>query len=287
MSLQGFNEIGQAFDDGRFHNQFIYKVTTPVPGTAGFFVDLNQSAGVPKYNAFAGSSLTATSLVGSGNNGIYPGNYISGRSKYLQRWQMQDDQLSSGAPDYIYLSDYLLFYPLIDCDDVDIQFMDNAVTLPRYASGEGVQIVLIATAPIASTASLTITYVNSDGVSGRTSTANIIPAASIGVCATGSGLAGSTGQVTPFWPLATGDKGVRAIESIQFASGAGGFICACLVRPLATLQTYEAQVPVEKYYGFDNQKMPEILEGAYLNFLIQRSNISAGNFKGELIFINI
>jgi hypothetical protein len=287
MALAGLFNLGNSIaDDGKYHYQYIFKPTTPAQTTAGLFVDLNQSSGTPKYNPFAGTELTATPLVGLGNAGIYPGNYVSGSSKHLLRWQMLQIQSSNGPPDYVYLNDYLMFYPLIDCDSVDQQDMVNVDPLPRYADGDGVRIVLVVTAPMALTASLTITYTNSDGVSGRTATANVIPGSAIGVCATAAGTAGASNAATPFWPLANGDKGVRSIQSVQFAAGAGGFITACLVKPLAQMNILELNVPTEKNFGFEHQKPPEIKEGAYLNLLIQRGGSFAGNYRGEMVFIN-
>ena len=286
MSLAGLFNLGESADGGKIHYQYVVKPTVPAHATTGYFIDLNQSSGTPKYNPFAGSELTATPLIGSGNGGIYPGNFITGSSKHLLRWQMLQIQGTNGAPDVVYLNDYLSFYPLIDCDNVDQQDMVNIEPLPRYLSGEGVRIVLIVTAPMALTAPLTISYTNSDGVSGRTATANVIPGTAIGVCATAQGTQGLAANATPFWPLADGDKGVRQIDSVTFGAGAGGFICAALVKPLATISILENNIPVEKMFGFEQQKPPEILDGAYLNLLIQRGNTGVGNYRGELIFIN-
>lgn len=287
--LNGFNKIGKAIaQEGKYHYQYVVKTTTPTPGTAGFFVDMSQTSGIPKYNAFAGSQAAFTPLIGSGNNGVYCGPFQSGSSKHLLKWQALNANTGANttSPDYVYLLDYVGFYSLIDCDDVDVQIMDNTATLPRYSSGAGVKIVLVVTAPMVATAPVTITYTNQDGVAGRTTTFNVIPGTAIGVCATGTGTAGGVGQVTPFVPLAGNDTGVRAIESIQFGGSAGGFVCACLVHPIAEIQLFEANVPTEKVYGIDKRNIPEILDGAYLNFIIQRSGTGAGSLRSELIFIN-
>lgn len=288
MALNGFNKIGKAIaDEGKFHYQYVTKTTQPTPGTAGFFVDLNQTGGIPKYNAFAGSQLALTPLTGSGNNGVYPGNFITGSTKHLLRWQVLNTNTSANTvpPDHIILNDYLAFYPLVDCDDVDLQVCDNTQSLTRYEDGVGVRIVLIVQAPMTATAPITITYTNSDDVQ-TSATANLIPGASIGVCATGTGSAGGAGQATPYFPLAAGCRGVKRIDSIQLSSGAGGFVCAALVKPIATLQCLESGVPVEKVFGIENQMLPEIKDGAYLNFMILRVGNAAGSLRSELIFIN-
>jgi hypothetical protein len=182
-----------------------------------------------------------------------------------------------------HLLDYLSFYPLIDTDDPDPQIMDNTQPLPRYASG---RIVLIVTAPLALTAPITITYTNESGVSGRTATSNLIPGLAIGVCATGAGTGVGTGaQATPFFPLASGDQGVSLIESVQMGGSAGGFVCAVIVKPIATLTDYETGVAAEREFSTFGS-MPEVKEGACLNFMIQRGGTATGNYRGELIFVN-
>ena len=289
MPLSTFASIGNAIGNvGKYHYQYVYKVSTPIPGTAGFFVDMNQTSGVPKYNAFAGTQFAFTPLEGSGNGGIYTGANIPGSSKHLASLQVVNPNTGANtvAPDHLILSDYLGFYPLIDGDDIDQQILDNTASLPRYTSGVGVRIVLIVQAPMIATAPITITYTNSDGVTGRSVTFNLIPGVNIGVCATAIGELGNTNAATPFAPLAAGDAGVRAIESIQLASGSGGFFCAALVYPLASIMTLEPGVTVEEIYGIAGQLPPEIISGAYLNFLIKRSGSLAGRLQAELVFIN-
>ena len=290
MAILGFADYANAVtEDGAFHYQYVYKTALPTPGTAGYFVDANQSSGIPVYNAFAGSALTFTPLTGQKNQGIYVGpEPASGLSKRLLRLQVGTANTTNNTvPSNYYLCDYLGFYALIDADSTDLQEMDNTVTLPRYTSGDGVRIVLVATAPMVVTASCTLVYTNQDGVTGRSVTFNVIPALSIGVCATGtSPTLGGAGQATPFVPLADGDTGVRAIESVTMTTGAGGFFCACLVKPLATASTYEFLTKTEKNFGFDWQRLPVIEPGAYLNFLVQRGSTAASTLQGELVFIN-
>lgn len=287
MGFSGFSKIGQAFaDEGKFHYQYVTKTLTPNPGTAGYFVDMNQTGGQPVYNAFAGSQTSFTPLEGSGNRGVYPGNFIDGSSKHLIKWQAlnPNGSGSTGAPDTVTLCDYLGFYPLVDCDNVDVQDMDNTQSLTRYTDGAGVRLVMIVQAPMTATAPITVTYTNQAGVTGRTVTKNLVPGLNIGVCATGTG----TGVIssTPFFPLAGGDTGIRSIESVQLGAAAGGFICLALVKPLADIQLYEANVPTERVFGFEKQVPPEIKPGAYLNFLILRSGTGAGQLRSELVFVN-
>jgi hypothetical protein len=285
MGFQSFAAIGRNAASN-MHWQYVYKASTPTPSTAGYFVDLNQTSGTPKYNPFAGSALTLNQLIGAGNLGVYPGTFETGKTKHILRFQMIQLTVANGPPDYVRLCDYLAFYPLIDTDDPGEQTMDNTAVLPRYASGEGVQIVLIIQSPLATTAPMTIVYTNSEGVTGRTVTFNIIPGLAIGICATSSGANGAAGTASAFVPLTGGDKGVRAIESVTMAGSGGGFVCAALVKPICELQLYESNILSEKYFGIFGQNPPEVLEGCCLNFLIHRGATAAGAYRGELLFVN-
>lgn len=287
MGFKRFGKIASALsDEGKYHYQYVYKTALPAAGTAGFFIDANQSSGIPVYNAFAGSALTFTPLTGTKNQGVYTGTTYTGSTKHLLRMQVLTTTGSNGLPSYTHLCDYLGFIPLIDADSTDQQDVDNTLALTRYTDGKGVRAVLIATAPMTTTASVTMIYTNQAGVTGRSVTFNVIAAANIGVCATGAGTASAAGSATPFVKLADGDTGIRAVESITFAAGAGGFLCLALVKPLATIAQLEASVPVEKMFGYEQQMLPEIKEGAYLNFLIGRGGTAAVNFSAELIFVN-
>ncbi len=282
MSFQSFAAIGRKAAEN-IHWQYVYKPTVPAHGTAGLFIDLNQSAGIPKYNPFAGSALTATPLTGAGNFGIYAGNFISGRSKHLISMQLLQTTVANGPPDYAYLLDYLTFYPLIDADDPTEQLMDNTQPLPRYSDGK---VVIIVQAPMAASAPMTINYTNQDGVSGRTSTHTLVTGIVIGALATGVGSSGATNAANPFFPLANGDTGVRSIESVTMGGSAGGFLCAAIVRPIAQIADYESNVPTEKTFPIFGMYPPEILDGACLNFIVHRGGSATGGYRAELLFVN-
>lgn len=284
--FKGFSNIGKAAADGKLHYQYVTKTALPVIPAIGNFVDANQSSGLPVYNAFAGTAAAFTPLIGQRNQGINIGNFLPDSTKHLLRLQLLN--LGTSVPNVVYLSDYLGFYSLIDGDDADIQFMDNSQTLPRYTDGVGVRAIFITSAPMVATASVTVTYTNSNGVSGRQVTFNVIAGAVIGQVVNTSGTDGAAATNTPFMPLSEGDLGIRSIEEVQFASGAGGFICIALVKPIANSVILEVGVPSEKNFGINNQMLPEIKEGAYLNFAVSGHSGTNGttNIRAELIFIN-
>jgi len=95
----------------------------------------------------------------------------------------------------------------------------------------GVQIMAVAQSAASTVGQFTVSYTNSDGVSGRTSQNTFTK-----VVAGGGTLVSSTTNVVggsqPFIQLQAGDKGVRSIESVTFTAAGGGLMCLVLVKPL-------------------------------------------------------
>jgi hypothetical protein len=286
--LINFSSIGKAFEDGKYHYQYVFKSATPAPSNPGYIVDCGQSSGSPKYNAYVALPLFATPLTGSGNAGVYVGSFLPSHDKYLVSWGART-RGNFSAPSFITLLDYVMFYPLIDGDETGLQEMDNTLTLPRYTTGNGVFPMLISSAPVTSTAQVTITYTNQNGVAGRTTTkTNVVSVNAGGVISGAADTASSANTVTPFFPLDANDSGVRSIQSVQIASGIGGFFAIALVKPIASLNVFESAMTSEKMFAFETKKLPKIEQGAYLNFIINRGlGMNNNSLTSELIFLNI
>ena len=54
--------------------------------------------------------------------------------------------VATALPMTLTLMDYLMYYPLIDEGTTDEQFMINTATLPRYETGDGVQMMAVSVA---------------------------------------------------------------------------------------------------------------------------------------------
>jgi hypothetical protein len=111
--------------------------------------------------------------------------------------------------------------------------------LTRYTNGEGVMAGIVVYTQIGSTATtVTISYTNSAGTSGRTSTAT-----SFG----GSGFR-EVGVLIPI-PLQAGDTGVESIESVTVTAttGTAGNFGVCLFKPLSmiSLETATGAMPLD------------------------------------------
>lgn len=114
--------------------------------------------------------------------------------------------------------------------------------LTRYTSGEGVMAGMVIhnggiIGPTQST--MTISYTNQDGVSGRTSTPTTV----------GGSNFRENNVFIPI-PLQAGDTGVRSIESLTFAASTGvniGNFGVCLYKPLAMIsfESTTGQAPLD------------------------------------------
>ena len=249
-------DIVDSVNEGRINTVSFRKVPSQA-STAGTWCDLSMASGNPSPNFYSGNELTAT--VFDSTKGIYKGN-----SEYLFEIMAQTSS-ANGAPSTLMLCDYLLYYPQVDMDNVDVQSTDNTTTLPRYTSGEGVRMFVVAQYPFIGGVDFRITYTNSDGVSGRsTGLVRCNNVANIASFIHSGSFANSFGA---FLPLQSGDKGVRSVEDIQFLSPNGGLGAIVLVKPIYTTIIRELASPSESNCFKNSALLPKIEQGAYLNFL--------------------
>ena len=147
--------------------------------------------------------------------------------------------------------------------------------LTRYTSGAGVMLGITIYTQIGSTATtISCSYTNEAGTSGRTS-----PAIAIG--GTGFREAGRMLLV----PLASGDVGVRSVESSTLAAttGTAGAFGYTLFKPLAAIMVDEANgvTIADLVTGKWGGGLPEIVDGAALCLLCisgSTNAMAAGSF---------
>lgn len=250
-----------------------YKISswrkTPSQTTAsGFWFDLSMSPGNPNPQYYAAAPLTAIQMAYSTDGGLVHGLAVSPAKKYLKR-VMAFTTTATAVPMPMILCDYLLYYPFIDEGTNDPQPLTNTITLNRYTDGKGVQImpVVVAAGSGAAGVSFICSYTNSDGVSGRTTTAVNLSSQQVNgtIASSASATLGCNG---PFLPLQSGDSGVRSIESVTFTGVTDvGLITLVLVKPLAQMSIRGIDAPVEVEYLRDFANLPEIKDDAFLNFI--------------------
>jgi len=268
MTIKG---VIESLDKGRVQTSSFRKVSSQAT-TAGVWCDLSMASGNPSPNFYSGLELSSTTL--EGNKGIY-----NGSGKYLIE-TLQYVGSTNGAPLTLTLCDYLMFYPQIDMDSVDLQSMDNSISLPRYESGEGVMMFVVAQYPYIGGADFTIKYTNSENVSDRT-TGLIRSNTAVNIGTFIHGATNTANSYSTFIPLQSGDKGVKSIDSIQFNSPNGGLAAIVLVKPLYTTTIREFISPTETNTITDSSLLPEIKQGAYLNWIaLPNASISGVPISG-------
>lgn len=284
MPMRSVADVADAVEQGRHHIQHFYRAALPNPGANLLFADASVAPGTPAYNAYLGNALEATPLVGQRNTSIYTGPALPTQERYLLALSLTEASTTVFLPTSLFL-DYLLAYPFIDLDSTDQQDLTNTASLPRYADGDGVRAMLVQLTPGAvASANVTITYTNTEGAS-KTVTGAARSSATIGVLASADSTATTATGV--FLPLASGDKGVQSVQSVQLSAGIGGFAVLVLVKPLVMLAGNEVTSTIEKNFIREQAGLPRIHEGAFLNFVYNQSGSTANNgpIVGQAQFI--
>ena len=266
--MAGFKNMGQlalADAEGRVtYSGWRKRVTT---ATAGTWFDISVYSGNPRPQYYASTPLESVAMTNATEPSMFHGSLVSPSQKILKRFSIVA-AVATGIPSTGIVCDYLMYYPFVEEGSTDPLDLVQVDTLPRYTSGEGVQMMFVSQGARGGSQTFQVTYTNSEGVAGRvtpvftmnnsTTNGNIITTGSI-----------AAGRAGPFLTLQAGDKGVRSIESFQMISGADtGLSAAILVKPLATFTLLEQTAPVEVDYGRDFQVFPIVEDGAVLNFIM-------------------
>ena len=288
----GIKEVIDAENAGKVRN-YVYRKTPSQATTAGIWFDLSMSPGMPtpKY-WFDAAPLTARAITQSSDGGFYHGPNVSPSEKFLRNVMVYgvSSSTTSPIPVTLLLCDYIMYYPTIDDGTTDEQVMDNTVTLPRYTDGEGVQMIAVTTGARTGGQTFTVKYTNQDGVTGQvTPTLTQNTSTLLGtITNTNTKVANGSG---PFIPLASGDSGVRAVESVTMNGVDVGLFSIILVKPLAQITLREISistagttgVPYEKDLLMYNNTLPRIYDDAFLNYLaLPQNSVATTTITGSL-----
>jgi hypothetical protein len=279
--FRNVREYGDAFIDGKVHTCTFRKVPSQAT-VAGWWVDLSMAAGNPKPNFYAAEPLVAAQL--DDFAGIFHGDAKDPARKVLSDLALCTP--TAGLVGQYKLLDYLLYYPFVDLDSTDEQTMDNTVTLPRYATGEGVEAMLVCVAPTTGSGTFTYNYIDSDGNPQTSPTVSCsIASAGISSLVTSQPATADGGRI--FLPQASGSKGIRSITSVTGIVPNGGLAALVLVKPLASAVIREVSVTSEiSYLSMRFPGPPQIVDGAYLNLVMNcASSVAAGTLTGFARFV--
>lgn len=192
----------------------------------------------------------------------------TGQKKYLA-----GATVFSTSPATIYLCDRVWSCSGFDATLFTNQSIPSFPALPRHTTGEGLELWLEIYTGIGSTVStITITYTNSDGVGGRTTS----------IANPGSSLA--AGRMVAI-PLQAGDSGVRSVQTVALSTSTGtaGNFGLTLIKRLAC---YSATVSGMDFgYDFEELGMPDVADEAALMLLQMSTGNTTGQAHSQFIFV--
>lgn len=290
--MSGFRNIGEwvdAYEAGQTWSVFLNKGSAPSSVTIGIF-DWTTTGGYPTANFYASSPLVSAHM----DSGVRP--YVpsvSPSKQYLKTLRMIILDPSSSTL-YGYgmewmLLDYLMYYPFVDLTAVsELQEMTNTVTLPRYTTGNGVQMMLVSQSAVTGAQTMTVTYINQSGVQKTTPAFYVTTTVGIGLDIAG-GSSSVTSNHARFIPLAAGDSGVRSVVSATINGDAGGIAAIVLVKPLhidyTTDSSHRTTTNTVIYGAFSQTEMllqappVQLEDGAFLGFSIRSTAASHGGCR--------
>jgi hypothetical protein len=286
--MAGFRNLGE-LTDAQDAGQYLYasfrKQATQTTG-AGIWFDLSMSPGNPAPNYYIGSPNVFVPLKQSTDGGLRHGGNVNalGKKKFLRKL-MALSPTAAATPLSCILMDYIGFYGFIDESVLDEQFMDNTVAPTRYADGKGVQLMPVVVAGQTGGQPFTVTYTNSDGVSGRVTQSHVMGTQFVnGTILHSIQANASYPNNGPFLSLQRGDSGVRSVESVTIGGiGDVGLFALVMVKPLATFSLFGIDAPTERDYWQDMASMPEIQDDAYLGMVaLPNGSLSGAPIHGVL-----
>ena len=299
MAISSMDQLFAANAAGQTFKYVWNKQYTPSAMTVGRWCNTATYLGNPTAMTYQLGPIQASSILGGQfiadqapyMIGTIPtGGPVSPYTKYLTGIDVVQTA-ATGAPAWLLLVDLLAYYPNINLNIATLQTL-NAVALPRYTTGAGVQAFMECGATATSTTGQTISatsYTNSAGAIGQA-----LPfAPQNGTIAAQPGWILHSGvtaaNVAPFLPLAQGDVGMRSIQSLTFTGSQGASMVGTLIlcKPLAQVPTQQGFFASGRDFVFNTPSLPIIYDGACLAFLLYGCAATAQytNFIATLDFV--
>ena len=269
MAIQSIDNLISSISAGQSTRYDWNKVST-VAATLGGSFDMSGQAAAPVANAWAGTALnwvTCTETTGNGTQifGMPHGGNVSPSVKHLLNMNAWGTA-ATAVPGTLTLVDMQGYYPGLSNNSAVAQTLVGTPTL-RYTNGEGVRAYMVQTATGGAGAqNFNMSYTNQAGTAGRTMPATVACTASSVVSRINhSGVAAN--NYGPFLPLASGDTGIRSIQTVTLSAATTGTFAMVLARPLASITLSVAGLMTEKDLLNQIPSLPVIKDGACLTWI--------------------
>lgn len=277
MAIQSQDQLISSFTSGKNWRQDWNKITGAAAYTAGRWYDLSPLAGTPIANAWTGTALNAQVPSETTGFGIYHGGNVSTDIKSIINAGAVS-AVATAVPGTLMLVDMCLYYPGISMNSAVAQTLVNTNTLTRYTTGAGLRAYLVITATTGATAhNVALSYTDQGNTAGNTLPVTVACTASAIVPhITHSGTAAN--NYGPFLPLASGDTGIRSVQTITMSAASGsGTAALVLCKPLLTLPITTLGVYAERDLLNQLPSLPKIEDGACLTWLYFPGAATAAN----------
>jgi hypothetical protein len=258
--------------------------------TAARWYDLSRGHRSGPSNTYPGTNLTWVTCDESTGNGTetfgFPhGGNVSPATKHV---------INAGgfgnvatAVGFLLLVDMQGYWPGIALNSSLSQTLSGTPSL-RYTNGDGCRMYMVSTtAPTTGTPTLSVSYTNQAGTSGRSLGRTVaFTASAIQQHILHSGTAAN--NIGPFLPLAAGDYGVRNAASVQLSSAMSGTGVAALViaKPICSIPVTVGSSMVDRDLLTATPGLPLIKDGACLTWLYYSTAATAAGstFQGYIDF---
>lgn len=257
----------------------VYQKTSPAAGLAGHWQHFIGGVGTIPVATFSGAEATFVATDNAWSEGAIPiGNQTLPITKHILNMGVSV-VAAAGAPWFVLPID-LVGYAKLTTTNVSTTgaktitmtpISNTAANVDRYPNGEGLRLFVASYATMGANApTMVVTYTNSAGTTGKTTTSGIVSTASAtsGILLNSGNAANKVG---PFLGLGAGDTGVKDIESLTWGgtAHASGSVFIGLCKPLCM----PIPVPATGLYNmvdFVNTlpSLPHLRNGACVQFLV-------------------
>lgn len=265
--------IAEVTQNGKFWRADWNKITGAAAYTAGRWYDMSSLNGTPVANSYPGTALTwkdCDDATGNGTDifGLWHGGNVSTDTKHLMNIGAYT-AVATGVPSVLMLCDMQGYYPGINMNTLSAQTLLGTPTL-RYTNGTGCRAFLRVLSTTGATAhNVALSYTNQASTAGRALPVTVACTASAIVPhVTHSGTAAN--NYGPFLPMASGDTGIKSVQTITLSAASGSASTAALVivKPLATLPLTTLGVAGERDLMNQLPSMPQVKDGACLTWML-------------------
>ena len=270
MAIQSIDQLVSAISAGQTTRYDWNKITGGSAYAAGRWYDGSMLGALPIANAWAGTALNWVSCNESTGNGtqvfgIPHGGNVSPLTKHLLNMNAWGTAATS-VPGTLMLVDLQGYYPGISNNTTSAQTLVGTPTL-RYTNGEGCRMYWVQTAAAGATAqNIALSYTDQAGNTGNALGATVAMTAS-GIAGHISHTGTAANNYGPFLPMASGDTGVRSVQTVTFSATNTGTGALCIARPLAQITLSVAGLMTEKDLLNQIPSLPIIKDGACLVWL--------------------